>query len=488
MAKKRKFKWGKWSGLIYAALAAALMLVLAFVGLGSLDWEDPWLQLSPEGSLVGAKTDFTLKAGDQTSGLKEIKVTIKQDGQEKVVLIRNFPPGGEARSQVELPLTLEPQALGLKEGKATLTVTARDRSWGNFFQGRSQSLTRDLDIDFTPLTLAFISVNHLLRPGGTGVILYRLNKAAKESGVQVEGRLYQGYPNPQGAPGEYAAFFPIPQEAKGTAQVVVVARPMVGEELRQTVTIQLKPRKWREDRLNLSEDFMRRMAGSFPVSNPTDPLQAFLEINRDLRKANHEKVQQVCRESRPKPLWSGAFQRFLGKPMARFGDRRTYMAQGKAVDHQVHQGEDLASLEHSPVPAANNGVVVLAEPLGIYGQTVIVDHGLGVFSMYSHLSRMAVKTGDEVKKGAVLGNTGTTGLAGGDHLHFSMIIQGAFVDPVEWWDPHWLKDQVEKQWAKAGVSQAASAQDGGAPEETAPGKGKAGKGKSKRKKGPKPQE
>jgi murein DD-endopeptidase MepM/ murein hydrolase activator NlpD len=154
----------------------------------------------------------------------------------------------------------------------------------------------------------------------------------------------------------------------------------------------------------------------------------------------------------------------------------------------VHQGEDLASLEHSPVTAANNGVVVLAEPLGIYGHTVILDHGLGIFSMYSHLSRIGVKSGDEVKTGAVLGQTGTTGLAGGDHLHFSMLVHGAFVDPLEWWDPHWLKDQVEGQWAKAGVSAPGAAQAGAAPEEAPPGKGKPGKGKAKKKKGQKPQE
>ena len=138
--------------------------------------------------------------------------------------------------------------------------------------------------------------------------------------------------------------------------------------------------------------------------------------------------------------------------MARFGDRRTYLYQGKAVDQQTHLGEDLASLVQSPVNAGNNGVVVFAEPLGIYGQTVILDHGLGVFSSYSHLSQIDVKVGDKVEKGAVLGQTGTTGLAVGDHLHFAINLQGEFVDPLEWWDPHWLKDQVERVWAQAGAA------------------------------------
>jgi murein DD-endopeptidase MepM/ murein hydrolase activator NlpD len=167
--------------------------------------------------------------------------------------------------------------------------------------------------------------------------------------------------------------------------------------------------------------------------------------------------------------------------MARFGDRRTYLYQGKAVDQQTHLGEDLASLVNSPVYAGNRGAVVLAEPLGIYGQTVILDHGLGVFSSYSHLSQIDVKVGDKVDKGAVLGRTGTTGLAVGDHLHFAINLQGEFVDPLEWWDPHWLKDQVEGVWA--GATTAAATSDESKPakgvKKTSKAKGKAAKGKKK---------
>jgi len=135
------------------------------------------------------------------------------------------------------------------------------------------------------------------------------------------------------------------------------------------------------------------------------------------------------------------------------------------------------------VRAANNGVVVLAEPVGIYGNTVMLDHGLGVFSGYSHLSQINVKVGDQVEKGAVLGKTGATGLAGGDHLHFDIALQGEFVDPVEWWDAHWLKDQVEKVWGKAGAPASAEA---AVPAKEGPGKKKAAKaGQAKKDKGKK---
>jgi murein DD-endopeptidase MepM/ murein hydrolase activator NlpD len=426
---------------------------------------------------VGTKTAFVLEAGDADSGLKEVRVTITQGNLEKVVLNRQFPPGGTPGAKVELPFTLEPQALGLKEGKARISATVRDRSWREWFQGRTAGLSREVTIDLVPLNLAFLSVNHLLHAGGTGIIRYRLNKEAKESGVVVEGRFFAGFPQPGGPPGEYVALFALPRETPGTAIAEVMAKPGAGAPVVQRVTLKIKPRRWRQDRLNLPDNFLRRVAADFKTSNPGDPLAAYLEVNREMRKANHERLRQVCSQTKPQPLWSGGFQRFLGKSMARFGDRRAYMYQGKQVDSQEHLGEDLASLVHSPVRASNDGVVVLAEPLGIYGETVVLDHGLGVFSQYSHLSQIDVKAGEEVKKGAVVGKTGTTGLAGGDHLHFSMLLQGEFVDPLEWWDPHWLKDQLEGQWKKPGAP-APPVKAAAAPAKA--GKGKKGKARPKR--------
>jgi murein DD-endopeptidase MepM/ murein hydrolase activator NlpD len=278
--------------------------------------------------------------------------------------------------------------------------------------------------------------------------------------------------------------FPVPQEGPAAFRVELVARPSLGNEIKQAVALHAKPRRWRHDSLNLPDGFLRKVAGSFPVANPNDLLGSFLDVNRKVRAQNHELFQKISSHSNPQPLWSGAFKRFFGKPMARFGDRRTYLYQGKAVDQQTHLGEDLASLVNSPVYAGNNGAVVYAEPLGIYGQTVILDHGLGVFSSYSHLSQIDVKVGDKLEKGAVLGHTGTTGLAAGDHLHFAINLQGEFVDPLEWWDPHWLKDQVEGIWAQVAAPAAAAASGESKPakgqKKTTKARGKAGKGKKPR--------
>ena len=471
MWKKTAFRWQ--NRVILLGLILGGVGFLGWLILGSMDGDDPWLQVPDQVAFMGPKTSFSIRAKDQDSGLKEVNVTLTQEGQEKEVLRRGFPPGGEPGAEVEIPLTLEAKALGLKEGKATLTVTVRDRSWRNAFQGRTTTVTREVEVDLLPLTVQLMAVSHLLNAGGSGCVVYRVSKPVKESGIRLGGRLFQGFPAPKGGKGEYVALFPVPQEAAGAVTAEIVARGALGTEVKQAVTLKIKPKKWRHDKMLLSEGFLRQVAAIFPEAHQGDPVQTFKKINQEYRKANHERVRQVCAVTQPQPLWTGAFQRFVGKPMARFGDRRTYIYQNRVIDDQVvHQGEDLASLINAPVVAGNNGLVVLAEPMGIYGNTVILDHGLGLFSMYSHLSRIEVKVGDRVEKGKPLGRTGTTGLAGGDHLHFGMMIQGEFVNPLEWWDGHWLRDQVEGLWSKPALA-------------ATPGAGEAAKPKADKKK-PKP--
>jgi murein DD-endopeptidase MepM/ murein hydrolase activator NlpD len=129
-------------------------------------------------------------------------------------------------------------------------------------------------------------------------------------------------------------------------------------------------------------------------------------------------------------------------PLGGFAQERTYIHQDKEVDRQTHLGFDLASLAHADVPAANRGKVIHAGDLGIYGQCIIIDHGLGLQSIYGHLSRIGVKQGDTVEKGQIIASSGATGMAGGDHLHFEVTISGQSVNPIEWWDAHWIKNNV----------------------------------------------
>jgi murein DD-endopeptidase MepM/ murein hydrolase activator NlpD len=189
-----------------------------------------------------------------------------------------------------------------------------------------------------------------------------------------------------------------------------------------------------------------------PVSTSgEDLLTSFLRINGDLRRKNAETLAALARKSAPEMLWKDNFQQLGNSQVeAKFADHRTYVYQGKEVDQQVHLGFDLAVTANVPVVAAQRGVVVHADYLGIYGNCVVIDHGLGVQSLYGHLSSMDVKPGDRVEKGQTIGRSGMTGLAGGDHLHFTMMVNGRPVNPVEWWDTKWMQDRVLRKITEAG--------------------------------------
>jgi murein DD-endopeptidase MepM/ murein hydrolase activator NlpD len=212
----------------------------------------------------------------------------------------------------------------------------------------------------------------------------------------------------------------------------------------------IRSKTFKKDQIRLSDGFLARKMPEFDDSlfktPPASPLEKFLAINQDLRRANAEQFRNMTQNSEGAIHWTGTFLRLPNAARkSSFADHRDYQYQGKTVDRQVHVGIDLASLAHSPVPAGNHGKVVFAGPIGIYGETVVIDHGLGLFSTYSHLSSIQVEEGQTVARGDILGNTGTTGLAGGDHLHYGMLVGGVFVNPVEWWDPQWIQNNITQR-------------------------------------------
>jgi murein DD-endopeptidase MepM/ murein hydrolase activator NlpD len=217
---------------------------------------------------------------------------------------------------------------------------------------------------------------------------------------------------------------------------------------------------FRRSRLSVSDDFFRRVVP--PILDRTDEvsvdlttadglLQGYLAVNGELRRINAETIASFADQTDPSILWDGPFRQ-LGNSQVEsgFADHRTYVYDGREVDQQVHLGFDLASTAQTPIEAANRGRVLFADYLGIYGNAVIVDHGMGVQSLYAHLSSIDVAVGQTVEKGAPLGRSGTTGLAGGDHLHFTMLVHGQPVNPVEWWDPHWLEDRIFRKLESVG--------------------------------------
>jgi len=261
------------------------------------------------------------------------------------------------------------------------------------------------------------------------------------------------------------AFFGLLHDQPLNAPVVAFARDAAGNEAHVSFIDNVFEKPFRKSRIPIDDKFLGRVVPEIlshspqvKVDDPNNLLAGFLKVNGDLRRINADQILALAKTSQPEILWHGPFIQLGNSQVeAAFADARTYIYNGKEVDQQTHLGFDLAVTANVPVLAANSGKVVNADWLGIYGNCVIIDHGLGVSSLYGHLSSIDVKVGDTVNKGQVLGRSGMTGLAGGDHLHFTMLVGGHPVNPVEWWDSHWIQDRVERKLRDAGAPVSAPA-------------------------------
>jgi len=420
----------------------ALIILVIVVGLSVfyfLDTSGPAVALSRQPGAVSARVDIGLKLRDKGSGLKTLNVALLQGAKEIPILTKVYPAGiKEAAETFRLP-----QQPGLKEGPIILQITATDRSVFRFGAGNSTVQSLDFVYQNKPPAVVVVSTAHNVSRGGCGLAVYTVNREVERTGVVFGDRFFPGYPQPGGF---YACLFPFPYdvpEERFIPKVLAVDR--AGNERQMGMYFRLLPKAFPKDRIELSDAFLEKIYSEFKDRFPqaATPLEVFLKANSELRASDSKILAECGRKTSPVPLWQGDFLRLPNSaPRGTFNQLRSYYYQGKQVDQQTHLGIDLASLSHAQVPAANNGKVVYADDLGIYGQCVIIDHGLGLQTLYGHLSRIGVKEGDQVQKGQIIGDTGDTGLAGGDHLHFGVVVSGEEVNPIEWWDPSWIKNNV----------------------------------------------
>jgi murein DD-endopeptidase MepM/ murein hydrolase activator NlpD len=332
----------------------------------------------------------------------------------------------------------------LKDGQANLRIKARN--WRLF--GSETELDQPLVVRSRPPSIEIRSGLLYVNQAGSELVLYRVSESAVESGVRVGDHFFPGHPLSGGAPGEHVALFAYPYDVPSGVTAQVTARDEIDNEAVANFPHRLMPKRFRSRDIEITDAFIQTAVAAILSNSPEvrdegDPLKNFLLVNGKLRQMNRAKIAELARQTSPEPLWDGAFLQLSNSAVeSQFADFRSYQYQGRKVDEQVHLGFDLASLQHAPVVASNSGRVLFADYLGIFGNTIILDHGLGLQTLYAHLNAFRAKPGDMVSKGDVIGETGSTGLAGGDHLHFTTLLAGVEVNPVEWWDPLWIEQHI----------------------------------------------
>lgn len=439
------------------ALAGLVFLALAALRVGPA----PEVEIAPGLTAIGRRTPIVVKLEAPGRGLVHVRVELRQGARTETLLEKSYDPSpawspwkqGTASDELHLDVGRD-TVKGLTSEPVTLRVTAaRAGSWLRHPGPSMGEVT--LPVRLTPPTLQILSTATYVSQGGSEAVVYRVGETAVTHGVRCGDLFFPGFPLPGGGSADRFALFAAPHDLTDSRKIQLVAADDVANEATVSFVDKYFPQAVRADVIQLSDDFLAKVVHEIMSQTPdfTDrgnPLANYLAINGELRKANAAEITRLAESSRPSFLWSRRFEPMPGaKVMSSFADRRTYVYAGKTVDHQDHLGFDLASTRGAPVPSANDGVVVLARYFGIYGNTVVVDHGFGLMTLYGHLSSIDVTEGKEVKRGEALGKSGQTGLAGGDHLHFSIFLHGVSVNPREWWDEHWIKDRIARKFGPA---------------------------------------
>jgi murein DD-endopeptidase MepM/ murein hydrolase activator NlpD len=392
---------------------------------------------------IGAATPVTVHISN-AHGVRRITARIEQSGVSKTLAESNQPANRitfwrvHARPQDFHFTAGKNQAADLKEGKARLVIEAES----NDLRGSVDTTAVDVDVILRAPAVAADGLQHYINQGGSELVSFTPSGSWNEAGVRVGNQAFRSFPKP-GSASERFALFVFSWDTPPAAEPVVYVKNPAGTEATAHFWFKIFPKKFRARELPIDDQFLNKVVNQIDPSGSGDLLSRFLKINTDMRRENNATLANLRFKTAETFLWTEAFLQLANsKVESEFADVRTYVYKGKKVDKQVHLGFDLAVSQHTPVIAANDGKVVWAAPLGIYGNCIVVDHGYGLQSIYGHLSEFAIKEGDAVKRSQTMGKTGSTGLAGGDHLHFSMQIDGVQVNPVEWWDEHWIKDHV----------------------------------------------
>ena len=413
--------------------------------------EKPVIDLERLPTVVSTTFDVIGKIYDHKSGLKKFRITLSRNGKETVLLDKAYAaPGWLNKGNViddsfKIPVSASKNEF--PDGKATLIFEVRDYSWRDWWNGNKTSIEKEITFDTKSPRLTILSSQHNVSQGGSGLVIYRLSEPCIKSGVMIGEDFFPGYAGYFSDKNIFLAFFAVPIDHTNEKGFYATAEDPAGNTARSGFYYYLKKKTFHKDILKISDSFLnaklpelQNIPGMDATQSPEDQ---FIFINSVLREKNNQVILGNGKKTDAQLYWEGPFGRLPNSaPKAGFADHREYDYNGTIISKAFHMGIDLASTQHVEIPAANKGKIVFADYVGIYGNLVCIDHGFGLMSIYGHLNEITVKPGELVSKNDVIGYSGTTGMAGGDHLHFGMFIDHMFVNPLEWWDPTWIANNI----------------------------------------------
>lgn len=448
MSKKTILKIFKKSNISTAIVLFLFALLCYFIRTSPFFERTPPNITLPNSSYWNLKGDIPIKITDN-SGIRayQVAVQIKSDGAEsaKKILLDKKLNGVQKEISFNLPL---PKA-HIKNGDTLIyTITAKDASKNGFFTGNKSTASLELAIDTQLPQVRIIQMSNIITKGGAAAVVFYANDDAMAN-ISLTNGFQSFVAFPFYKPNYYVGIIPY-FITNPSFKGAIIAQDKAGNTRRFNINFMRYNRNYRTSNLALKPAFIEgkiaeiienenlREFGSFG-----DEISAFKYVNENIRAKDSKKIEGKILNTQ---IEIDEFATFKPANNARvvglFGDFRKFSFNKINAGTSWHLGIDLAGTKNMPIIASNDGVVVLSEELGIYGNTIIIEHGYGVASLYSHLNSVLVSEGDSVKAGDIIAHSGASGLAFGDHLHFTMLIQGLPAISNEWMDSKWLKTHI----------------------------------------------
>jgi murein DD-endopeptidase MepM/ murein hydrolase activator NlpD len=395
------------------------------------------------------KTKLKIKIIDDT-GVKYYKITYN-DNDKKIKLNNKIIK--DNKKEVIVEVTAPRLDIFHKNKNITLKIEAVDNSKWNYFNGNIATKTIKLHIDTKKPIANVIDNTRYIRRGGSAVVVVKvkddnLKNAYISFNDKINFKLIPFYKKDY-----FVSLIAWDIDIEEFKKVNLIACDKANNKTIVKIPFYIQPLKVKKDTINITPHFIQSVSSNVLEQSeetiPENLKDRFIKQNKYLREKNikflrdfvstHNDMTQI-NDFNIQP-----FKRLKGsRTVSKYAERRTYLYNNEKIDEAWHLGIDWASIKKAPIRASNNGKVIYNDYLGIYGNTIIIDHKMGLSSLYAHISSSNVQVGDIIKARKKIAKTGSTGAVMGDHLHFGILIQGIEVNPLEWMDKHWIKTNITK--------------------------------------------
>ncbi|MGB5867041.1 MAG: M23 family metallopeptidase [Arcobacteraceae bacterium] len=434
-------------GLVVSVIVIAIIIGVAYLYLSpAFEQNKPTIE-SKESIYWNLKSKVEIKIKDDT-GIKYYKITFK-DGTKDIILDQKVMD----KSEKEITLSIEPPKLDMfyKGQHTTLEVEVVDNSKWNFLEGNKVVENIDVNIDTKKPIANVLGNSRYIQRGGSAVVVVKVqDENLKEAYISFNDTKNFKL-TPYHKENYYVALIAWPMDIESFNRVNLIVTDKADNKTITKVPFYIQKKVIKNDKITLSEKFIKNVSASVLEQSfeqiPDNIEDIFVYSNSTLREKNVQTIEQTVLKNSADDMVDSfnikPFKRLRGsKTVAGYGDKRHYYLNGKKINDAWHLGIDWASVKKAPVRVSNEGTVIFKNYLGLYGNSIIIDHGMGLATLYAHTSSQQVEVGEEVPANKKIAHTGATGAVFGDHLHFGVLVQGVEVNPIEWMDRNWIKVRI----------------------------------------------